>query len=105
DGLVPANIEFRRCVFTKRTSWRNLPESSFGDTLNAKNLFETKNVRRLYVEGSIFANQWDAERSQFYAIALKSTAGSPDGGYGSPWSVSEDIVFENNRLSHANGAF
>ncbi len=102
DALVPTNIEFRRCVFTKPVAWRQLP-SVGGASLNEKNLFETKNARRVYVEGSLFSNHWDALRSQFYAIALKSASDSPNGDQGSPWSVSEEIVFENNRVSHING--
>lgn len=104
DGLVPTNIEFRRCVFTKRRAWRQLPPNSVGDTINVKNLFETKNARRIYIEGSLFSNHWDAERSQYFAIVIKSTADRPFGDQGSPWGVSEDIVLENNRISHINGA-
>jgi len=103
EGVVPTNIEFRRCFFTKRTSWRNLPPLSNGDSFNAKNLFETKNARRVYIEGSQFTNHWDANRSQYYALAFKSSADKPNGGQGSPWAVSEEIVLENNRLSHLNG--
>jgi len=103
EGMVPTNIEFRRCLFTKRASWRQLPKLSNGDSLNAKNLFETKNARRMYIEGSVFTNHWDAGRSQYFAITLKSATDVPNGGQGSPWSVSEEIVFENNRLSHING--
>ncbi len=105
DGMVPTNIEFRRCFFTKRLSWRTNITNSVGDTINAKNLFETKNARRMYVEGSVFTNHWDALRSQYNAITLKSSADIPNSGQGVPWAVSEDIVFENNRLSHINGGF
>lgn len=104
DGHVPANVEFRRCVFTKPVAWRSLPPNSVGDTINIKNLFETKNARRVYVEGSLFSNHWDAGRSQYYALLIKSTADRPNGDQGSPWAISEDIVFENNRVSHINGA-
>jgi len=104
EGLVPTNVEFRRCVFTKRLAWRLLPPNSVGDTINIKNLFETKNARRLYVEGSLFSNHWDADRSQYYALVIKSTADIPGGEQGSPWAISEDIIFENNRISHINGA-
>lgn len=100
-GMVPTNIEFRRCVFTKRLSWRQAPPLSNGDTLNVKNLFETKNARRIYVEGSLLSNHWDALRSQYYAVALKS--GVDPGGGGSRWAVSEEIVMENTRISHVNG--
>jgi len=104
EGMVPSNIEFRRCVFSKRLAWRRLRPNSVGDTINIKNLFETKNARRIYVEGSLFSNHWDAGRSQYYALVIKSTADQPLGGEGSPWAISEDIVFENNRISHINGA-
>ncbi|MFZ1702492.1 MAG: PKD domain-containing protein [Pyrinomonadaceae bacterium] len=104
EGLVPTNIEFRRCVFSKRLGWRNLRPNSVGDTINIKNLFETKNARRVYVEGSLFSNHWDAGRSQYFALLIKSTADRPGGGQGSPWAISEDIIFENNRISHINGA-
>lgn len=103
DGHVPENIEFRRCVFTKPIAWRSLPPNSVGDTVNIKNLFETKNARRVYVEGSLFSNHWDAGRSQYNAIVIKSTADVPRGGQGNAWAISEDIVFENNRVSHING--
>lgn len=103
DGLVPTNIEFRRCLFTKPAEWRQAPPNSSGDTLNVKNLFETKNARRVYFEGSIFSNHWDAGRSQYYALVIKSTADVPGGDQGSPWAVSEEIVFENSRISHVNG--
>jgi hypothetical protein len=103
DGLVPTNIEFRRCFFTKRLSWRNLPPLSNGDTLNEKNLFETKNARRVYIEGSLFSNHWDANRSQYNAIVFKTSADIPNSGQGSPWAVSEEIVMENSQVSHTNG--
>ena len=104
EGNVPTNIEFRRCTFAKPLGWRNLPPNSVGATINIKNLFETKNARRVYLEGSIFLNQWDAGRSQYFAFVIKSTADHPVGeDQGSSWARSEDIVFENNRLSHANG--
>ncbi|MDQ3130908.1 MAG: carbohydrate-binding protein [Acidobacteriota bacterium] len=105
DGMVPTNIEFRRCFFTKRTEWRTNIRNSVGDSINEKNLFETKNARRLYVEGSIFTNHWDALRSQYDAIVLKSSADKPNSGQGVPWAVSEEMVFENNRISHVNGGF
>ncbi|MFT3746180.1 MAG: carbohydrate-binding protein [Pyrinomonadaceae bacterium] len=82
---------------------RQLPPLSNGSTLNEKNLFELKNARRVYVEGSVFSNHWDALRSQYYAITLKSAADSPGSGQGSAWSVSEEVVLENNRISHING--
>jgi hypothetical protein len=103
DGRVPTNIEFRRCLFTKRLSWRQLPPLSNGETLNEKNLFEIKNARRIYIEGSVLSNHWDAGRTQYMAIALKSSTDVYPGGSGNPWSIAEEIVFENDRVSHVNG--
>ncbi|HEX3102269.1 MAG TPA: hypothetical protein VHQ01_10770, partial [Pyrinomonadaceae bacterium] len=103
DGITPTNIEFRRCVFTKPVAWRQLPNDSVGESLNEKNLFESKNGRRIYVESSLFSNHWDAGRSQYFAIVVKSVPDVPGGDSGSPWSVTEDVVFENNRVSHVNG--
>ncbi|MEP6704455.1 MAG: PKD domain-containing protein, partial [Acidobacteriota bacterium] len=100
-GLTPANIEFRRCYFTKRLSWRVYIGESH--PLNVKNLLETKNARRMYVEGSVFENHWDALRSQLFALVFKSATMPGSIGEFVPWAVSEDIVIENNKISHIYG--
>lgn len=102
EGLVPTNVEFRRCLFFKRLSWKGLT-NSVGASINEKNLFETKNVRRMYIEGCIMKNHWDALRSQYMAVVLKSATGLPGEGQGSLWAVSEEIVFNNTQFSHVNG--
>ena len=96
DGLTSTNIEVRRCFFSKRMTWRQYSGESH--QVNVKNLFETKNARRLYVEGSVLENHWDALRSQLFALVFKSAASSGVPGEFVPWAISEDIVFENNRL-------
>ena len=101
DGLTSSNIEIRRCHFFKRPSWRVFE----GDThpLNVKNLFETKNARRIYMEGSVLENHWDAGRSQLFALVFKSSPSPGSVGEFVPWAISEDIVLENNKVSHIYG--
>ena len=98
DGIVPTNIEMRRNFFTKRLSWR--ADYPYGE-LSVKNLFETKTGRRIYAEGNLMTNHWDDYESQFQALVFKSAVGSDSGGY--LWNVTEDVVFENNRISHIQG--
>jgi PKD repeat protein len=101
NGLTASDIEFRRCYFSKRLSWRVYNGESH--PLNVKNLLETKNARRVYMEGSILENHWDALRSQLFALVFKS--GTSPGSWGEfvPWAISEDIVLENNKVSHIYG--
>ncbi len=98
DGIVPTNIEMRRNFFTKRLSWRT--DYGYGQ-VSVKNLFETKTGRRIYAEGNLMTNHWDDYESQFQALVFKSAVGRSSGGY--LWNVTEDVVFENNRVSHIQG--
>jgi Carbohydrate binding module (family 6)/PKD domain/FG-GAP-like repeat len=98
DGIVPTNIEMRRNFFTKRLSWRT--DYAYGE-ISVKNLFETKTGRRIYAEGNLMTNHWDDYENQASALVFKSAVGSSAGGY--LWNVTEDVVFENNRISHIQG--
>lgn len=100
-GIVPTNIEFRRTHFFKRLSWRNL--SVGGYPVFVKNLFETKNARRVYLESSVFENHWDAGVGQKFALVFKSAASPGSTGEFVPWAVSEDIVVENSKLLKIHG--
>jgi len=91
EHLVPSEIEFRRCYFDKRLEWRN------DLSLAVKNLRETKTGRNIYVEGCVFQHEWDADQSM--AIVPKSSNQYDD----TPWAVSENIHFENCRISHISG--
>lgn len=94
EGLTPTNVEFRRSHFYKREAWKpSLPGvfSPYG----VKNIFEFKTGRRVYFEGSVFENFWFAPQDygQRSAIAINSFAGIND-----PWTVTEDIIFENSKI-------
>lgn len=97
DGLVMKNVEIRRCYMPKRLAWQPRQE------INAKNLFEIKNGRRMYVEGCIFENHWDSGRSQFYALVLKtSTAPGGENEY-VPYGTCEDVRIENCKFLNIYG--
>lgn len=101
--IVSTNIEFRRNHFIKRLAWRVYNGQSH--LINAKNLFESKNARRIYFEGNVFDNHWDGARGQRFAFAIMSSTSPGSPGEFVPWAVSEDIIWENNRLKGAFGGF
>ncbi|GAG07002.1 unnamed protein product, partial [marine sediment metagenome] len=85
--------EIRGNLFTKDLAWRDHPQWF------AKNLFETKNARRVLVDGNIFENSWQ-DQQDGDAIVLKSPA---PGGNDCDWCVTEDITITNNIIRHAAG--
>lgn len=90
-NLIPSDIEIRGNYFFKPLSWKKDDPSYAGKHWTVKNLFETKNARRLVVEGNFFENCWvDAQVG--FAILLKSN--NQDNKC--PWCVTEDLVFTNN---------
>jgi hypothetical protein len=89
SGLVPADIEIRRNLMTKRVSWK-------AAGIPVKNAFELKNARRVLVEGNIFEHVW-ASGQDGTAILLKST--NQDGRC--PLCVTEYVTFRHNIVRHA----
>jgi hypothetical protein len=87
--LVPADIEIRRNLMTKRLSWRTAQ-------VPVKNAFELKNARRVTVDGNIFENVWRSGQDGT-AIVLKSV--NQDGRC--PWCVTEYVTFSNNIVRDA----
>lgn len=84
-NLVPSDIEIRRNHVAKPLSWRS------GTQWSVKNLLELKNARRVLIEGNLFERNWPAAQKGF---AILFTVRNQDGA--APWSVIEDVVFENN---------
>jgi hypothetical protein len=84
DGLVPADIEIRRNLSTKRLAWK-------AAGVAAKNAFELKNARRVLVEGNTFEHVWTSGQNGT-AIVLKSA--NQDGRC--TWCVTEYVTFRNN---------
>jgi hypothetical protein len=97
--LVPSDIEIRHNHFFKPLSWRVGDPSYAGTHWTVKNLFELKNARRVLVEGNVFENSWGDAQTGF-AILLKSA----DQEGTAPWSVTQDVTFNENIVRHAASA-
>ena len=87
-NLVPADIEIRRNLMTRRLSWKG--------KVPVKNAFELKSARRLLVEGNVFEHVWTSGQDGT-AIVLKSTNQSGRCTH----CVSEFLTFRNNVVRHA----
>jgi hypothetical protein len=91
-GLVPSDIELRHNHITRPLAWRN--------KWQVKNLVETKNVRRLLVEGNVIENNWTDAQTGF-AFVMKSE--NQDGT--APWSTSSDVTVRYNRIRNTGSVF
>jgi hypothetical protein len=90
--LSPADVEVRRNHITRPLSWKR--------KWQVKNLFETKNVRRILVEGNVLENNWTDGQTGF-AILLKSE--NQDGS--APWSTSSDVTVRYNHIRNTGSVF
>lgn len=88
-NLVPADIEIRRNVSTKRLEWRDA-------RVPVKNAFELKNARRVLVEGNLFERVWPSGQDGT-AILMKSA--NQDGNC--TWCVTEYVTFRRNVIRNA----
>jgi hypothetical protein len=91
-GLSPSDIEVRGNHITRPVAWKKVWQ--------VKNLLETKNVRRLLVEGNVLENNWSDAQDGF-AIVMKSE--NQDGS--APWTTSSDITVRNNHIRNTGSGF
>ena len=84
-NLTPSDIEIRRNHFEKPNNWVTLP------TVMVKNLFESKNSRRVLIEGNVFEGNWKDGQSGF-AFNIKSA--NQDGAC--TWCVTEHYTIRYN---------
>jgi hypothetical protein len=82
----------RRNHITRPVAWKKVWQ--------VKNLLETKNVRRLLIEGNVMENNW-ADAQTGFALLLKSE--NQDGS--APWSTSSDITVRNNHIRNTGSGF
>jgi cellulose synthase/poly-beta-1,6-N-acetylglucosamine synthase-like glycosyltransferase len=95
QGLVPSDIEILRNHFRKPLAWKLGEPAYEGTAWSTKNLFELKNARRVLVSGNLFEQNWVNSQNGF---AILLTVRNQDGR--SPWSVVEDVTFQNNVIRH-----
>jgi hypothetical protein len=91
QGLVTADVVFRRNHLAKPLAWRD-------ERWTEKNLFELKNAKRVLVEGNLMEYSWQ-DGQVGYAIVV--TPRNQDGR--APWATVEDVIFRNNVVRHAGG--
>ena len=90
--LVPSDMEIRHNHFFKPLAWRG--------TWLAKNLYESKNSRRVLLDGNVFENSYPDGQAG-YAIVLWSV--NQDGGC--TWCITQDVTFTNNVIKNATSGF
>ncbi|MEO6525082.1 MAG: hypothetical protein ABIP93_00490 [Gemmatimonadaceae bacterium] len=88
----PSDITVRGNHIMRPVSWKGVWE--------AKNLIETKHVRRLLIEGNVIENNWvDAQAG--FAFVIKSENQDND----SPWTQSADITIRYNKIRNTGNVF
>ena len=90
---IPSDIFVEGNYFTKRLEWK-------GAGLVVKNLFELKVGRRITIRGNLFERNWTDGQTGF-AILLKVV----NQGGTAPWSVLEDVIFEQNTVRDTENGF
>jgi hypothetical protein len=81
---VPADILVEGNHLSKRLEWK-------GEYKNVKNLFELKSAKRVVVRNNLMERNWpDGQNGYGILFTVRNDEGD------SPWSVIEDVLFENN---------
>lgn len=90
---VPSDILVEANYFTKRLEWK-------GAGVAVKNLFELKSARRITIRRNVFEHNWTDGQAGF-GILMKVV--NQDGT--APWSVTEDVLFEQNIIRNTENGF
>jgi len=90
---IPSDILVEGNHFTKRLEWK-------GAGLVVKNLFELKVGRRITIRGNLFEHNWTDGQAGF-GILMKVV----NQGGSAPWSVTEDVLFEQNTIRDTENGF
>ncbi len=98
-GLVPSDIEIRHNHLFKPLRWRRDSPEFAGIQWTVKNLLELKNAQRVLIEGNVLENVWPESQGGAAVVLTPRNAGA------APWSVVQDVMFRNNIVRNAMGAF
>ena len=90
---IPSDITITGNHFSKQVGWR-------GQARNVKNLLEFKSARRVVVRQNLFEHNWTDGQA---GTAILFTPRNQDGR--APWSVVEDVLFENNIIRDTENVF
>jgi hypothetical protein len=90
--LVPSDIELRGNHIMRPLAWRR--------RWQVKNLVETKNVRRLLVEGNVIENTWtDGQTGFAFVLKAENQTGR------APWTTTSDVTVRDNYIRNTGNAF
>ena len=101
-NLVPSDIEIRHNYIYKPLKWRDDPAYNSGTySIKVKNLYESKNVQRVLIDGNVFENMWPSAQAGF---AINLTPRQAQQLSTQPWTVVQDLTITNNIIRNtANG--
>jgi hypothetical protein len=92
QGLVPSDIELRGNHIMRPPAWRK--------RWQVKNLVESKNVRRLLVEGNVIENNWtDGQTGFAFVLKAENQTGR------APWTTTSDVTVRDNHIRNTGNAF
>ncbi|HEX4936381.1 MAG TPA: hypothetical protein VFV33_24535, partial [Gemmatimonadaceae bacterium] len=91
-NLIPGDAEIRRNYIYTPASWKGV--------WTKKNLFETKNAQRLWIEGNVFEGSWtDGQVGYAFVLKVANQSGK------CTWCTASDIIIRNNIVRNVGGAF
>jgi hypothetical protein len=91
-GLVPSDITIRGNHLYRPVAWKGVWQT--------KTIAETKNARRLLIEGNVIENVWTDAQAGF-ALLFKSS--NQDGGC--TWCTTSDVTVRYNRIRNVAAVF
>jgi hypothetical protein len=102
ENLVPSDVEIRHNYVYKPLKWRDDPAYNSGTRkILVKNLYESKNVQRVLIDGNVFENMWPSAQVGF---AFTLTPRQAHQFSTQPWTVVQDMTITNNIIRNtANG--
>ncbi|GMV11615.1 MAG: hypothetical protein AMXMBFR55_33490 [Gemmatimonadota bacterium] len=91
-NLVPGDIEIRRNYVYTPAGWKGV--------WTKKNLFETKNVQRVLIEGNVFDGSWqDGQVGYAFVLKVANQSGA------CTWCTATDITIRSNIIRNAGAGF
>jgi hypothetical protein len=98
-NLIPSDIEIRHNFIYKPLKWRDDPAYNSGTyRIRVKNLYESKNVQRVLIDGNVFENVWPSAQ---VGLAITLTPRQARQFSTQPWTLVQDVTITNNIIRNA----